>query len=483
VVNHAETLKLLAKSTTEIANRLPRVKILSQLYATKQMRLAVDNLYSCILEFLLSAHSWCNESKFRHFYHSFTQPHKLHYQGLLDRITDCSNNVMELAALGSQTEIRVMHASQARKLEEILNGLEAVDKERENQLQGLTRVVSRLETSEERLERKLDLVLSLLEASGQTVMELLAKTESRCCSLHYVYLSADTNVALHYLQTSSRIDTNQSMRRVQITDVLASFAIPFEDPETSYRHHLFLRNWRATRTGASVSTNQFWLSPTLARWSSWDTFPLVIVRGPFKSRQAILDFGTSVIQTLSTSAIPALWVLRGPDKSKSQILTAVELMKYLTCQVLKLGGDTSAVTPSEKQMAICHYQFNDAKACKEMLSLFKQAAASLPARQLYLVVDLAIVHPDSEPEINFIQELHKMLAEGDGRPRIKVLLLLYEANWYDRVPRHLNDQVVLAKVMPKSSRQRNEMQQAVTTRVFSCYKGMRGRGRGRGCVE
>lgn len=186
MVNHAETVKLLAKSTAKIADRLPRVKILSQLYTTKQMRLAVDNLYSGILEFLLTAHSWCNESKLRHFYHSFTRPHELRYHELLDRITECSNNVMELAVLGSYAEIRVMHTSQARKLEDILNALEVADRERENQLQGLTRAVSRLETSEERLERKLDLVLRLLEASSQTVIELLAKTESRYCSLHYV---------------------------------------------------------------------------------------------------------------------------------------------------------------------------------------------------------------------------------------------------------------------------------------------------------
>jgi hypothetical protein len=142
------------------------------------MRVAIDNLYSCILEFLLSAHSWCNESKFRHFYHSFTRPHKLRYHELLDRVTDCSNNVIELAALGSQAEIRVMHTSQAKKLEDILNTLEVADKERESQLQGLTQVVSRLELSDGRLERKLDMILSLLEASGQTVIDLLEKTES-----------------------------------------------------------------------------------------------------------------------------------------------------------------------------------------------------------------------------------------------------------------------------------------------------------------
>ncbi|KAK0645965.1 hypothetical protein B0T16DRAFT_390484 [Cercophora newfieldiana] len=465
VVNHAETLKLLAKSTSEIATRLPRIKILSQLYATQQMRLAVDNLYSCILEFLLSAHAWCNESKFRHFYHSFTRPHKLRYHELLDRITDCSNNVIELAALGSQAEIRVMHTSQARKLEEILNALEVADRQRQNQLNGLTQVVSRLEGSEERLERKLDLILSLLEASGQTVMDLLAKTET-----------------LHYLQTSSQLDTNQSITPPQLMDVTSSLTIAFEDPDKTYRHHLFLRNWRATKTGASASTNQFWLSQRLAQWSSRDNSSLIIVKGPFNSRQAILDFGTSVIQTLTTSAVPTIWALKGPGKSTpqgSRTLTPLDLMKYLTYQVLRLSSDQT-----EKQMALCHSQFRDAKTLKEGLLLLKHAAASLPGRQIYLVVDLAVTRPDSEPGANLIRELHQMLIDSNNSTRnetkIKVLLLLYEADWFRRLPKEVNDRVVLAKVMKsKNARQRKEMQQAVNTRVFSCYGGMRGRGRGR----
>lgn len=110
-VNHAETLKLLSTSLLEVAQRLPRVEVFSMLYPTKQFCLATESLYAAILEFLLIAHAWCNESKFRHIYHSFTRPHELRYQDLLERITDCTNNILELADVGSHTEIRVMHVT------------------------------------------------------------------------------------------------------------------------------------------------------------------------------------------------------------------------------------------------------------------------------------------------------------------------------------------------------------------------------------
>jgi hypothetical protein len=178
--NHAETIQLLAKSTAEIATRLPRIENLSQLYTTKRMQAAIDSLYCCIVEFLLSGYSWRNESKLRHFHQSFTSswPRELHYQGLLDKITDCSNTVTDLATYGSNAKIDIDHVSHDSKLKDILDVLEAADQEREDQRRGLTQVVLLLGNSDGTPERKMNLIFSLLHASGQTVIDLLAKTNS-----------------------------------------------------------------------------------------------------------------------------------------------------------------------------------------------------------------------------------------------------------------------------------------------------------------
>lgn len=91
------------------------------------MQLAIESLHSCLLEFLIRAYGWCNESKFRHLYHSFTRPHELRYRDLLERVTDCSNSIIELAAMGSQAELRVMHRTHDKKLDPIILMLGASD--------------------------------------------------------------------------------------------------------------------------------------------------------------------------------------------------------------------------------------------------------------------------------------------------------------------------------------------------------------------
>ncbi|KAK4250458.1 hypothetical protein C7999DRAFT_29042 [Corynascus novoguineensis] len=474
VVNHAETLKLLAKSTSQIATRLPRIRALSKLYATKQMRLAVESLYSCILEFLLTTHSWVNESKLRHFYHSFTRPHKLRYDDLLGRITDCSNDIIELATLGSQTEIRVMHTSQTSKLDDILSTLDAEDKARQNQLEGLAHLVSRLTMSDRRQERKLDLIISLLKASGLTIDELLTKAE-----------------AIHSLQTSALLDTDQQLSRPQLTEILSTLSTSFEDPQISYAHHLFLRNRRASGMGVNTSTNTFWLSPKLTQWSSSRESSVAIIKGPFSSRRAILDFGASIIQTLSSSGIPTVWALPSAEKLESNagILTSTDLMRYLTYQALLLSSQGCAATiQTEKQIALRHSQFRTANTLKDWLNLFKQAVASLPGKWVYLVADLATVRSDLGPgtadEFAFFQELNRMLTPGNhdtsigGTKNVKVMFLLYEANWFNRLPDEVAGHVVSVKVTSsKRRRQLTEMQQAVNARVFPCFRGIRGRRR------
>ncbi|KAL7768675.1 hypothetical protein ACKLNR_000059 [Fusarium oxysporum f. sp. zingiberi] len=309
VVNHGETLKLLSKSLYEVAQRLPRIEHLSALYPTKNMKLAIESLYSCIMEFLLIAHSWCNESKFKHIYHSFTRPHELRYSDLLQRIGTCTDNINELATVGSQTELRVMHNTQSSKLNEIILSLQTSEKTRQAQIDGLNCAISRLEISSRDHGRKLDLIMQWLEASGLTINDLLTKIET-----------------FHSIQTSAQLDTNQKLSSLQLSQALATFSQSLEDPKSLYKHHLFLRNRRASGRGAAVSTNEFWLSPKLARWSSCPHSSLTIIRGSFTTRWAIQDFAIDIIQAVTMMSIPALWVLGSANKtSPNAMLSPADL--------------------------------------------------------------------------------------------------------------------------------------------------------------
>ncbi|KAM7211277.1 hypothetical protein V8F06_013334 [Rhypophila decipiens] len=456
-VNHAETLKLLAKSTSQIAMRLPRVKMLSELYAGPQMRRAVEDLYVCILEYLLIGYSWVTESKFKHFYHSFTRPVKLQYDDVLGRITDCSNNIMELATLGSQTEVRVMHTSHSSKLNSILSALDTSDRHRETQIEELSDLVSSLGISSERQERKIDLILSLLEASGLGIVELLTRDNSErpYANTFNISLMLTTVPARRALQAGALLDTNQQLSSPQLDQILSTLSLSFQDPDQVYKHHLFLLNRRAT-TGwrQGTATNSFWLSPQLKRWSSTNGSALVIVKGAFNSRAVIQDFGTSVIHALpsSSSGLSMAWALPGTVSGQAAgtpgvpgTLTPSDLVKYLSYQLLRSSG----INPTERTISIRHSQLQSASTFREWLDLFKQLVSSHPARQLYVVVDLSLVAPTAtdEQDLDLLRQLNQILADmANSMTTLKVVVLLYEADWVSRIPPEMVDSVVAVTV-------------------------------------
>ncbi|KAF5631511.1 hypothetical protein F25303_9670 [Fusarium sp. NRRL 25303] len=392
VVNHGETLKLLSKSLFEVAQRLPRIEHLSALYPTKNMTTAIESLYSCIMEFLLIAHSWCNESKFKHIYHSFTRPHELRYTDLLQRIETCTGNINELATVGSQTELRVMHNTQSSKLNEIISSLQTSEKTRQSQIDGLNCAISRLEISSRDHDRKLDLIMQWLEASGLTINDFLTKIET-----------------FHSIQTSAQLDTNQKLSSLQLAQALATFSQSLENPKSLYKHHLFLRNRRASGRGAAVTTNEFWLSPKLARWSSCPHSSLSIIRGSFTTRWAIQDFAIDIIQAVTMMNMPALWVLGSANKTSSNaMLSPADLVRYLTYQALQIEGTVT----TEKQMSLRHSQLEEAKTSQDWLALFRLIMQDLGG-QIYIIIDLATVSsgPKGSSQANLISQLNEMLED------------------------------------------------------------------------
>ncbi|KXH29518.1 hypothetical protein CSIM01_06251 [Colletotrichum simmondsii] len=452
VVNHAETLKIVAKSTWQVGVRLSRVKIVSTLYPTANMRVAVENLYSCILEFLLIAHSWCQESKLRHFVHSFTRPHKLQYDDLLQRIDVASGHITELAAVASQAELRVMHTTHSGKLKGILSALEDAEKSHQQQLDGLTQLVSGLRVSNERHEKRLDLIVSLLEASGLTMNDLITKVET-----------------FQSTQTSAQLDTNQRISDLHLSNVLATLSPTFEAPEKCYKYHLMCRNRRLSGRGANTSTNQFWLSRRLTKWSSSHRPSLIIIKGSFSVRSAMVDFGIDIIQTLESAGVPTLWALPGLDKSKhASMSTAVDLIKYLTCQALRLSGSLQ----TEKEFSSRYSQFHTTLKPKDWLKLLGQAVRSL-GTNTYIIVDLATVLSslDQADGFNLIDELSIMLDDASMEGlKVKIVLLLYEAEWLRMAAKSDSAESVLVKSMKAKSTQAKGRKQTVAKRLVGRSK-------------
>lgn len=148
------------------------------LYPTKEICVAVERLYAAILEFLLMTHSWLNESKFRHIYHSFTRPHELRYKKLLERMADCTNEINEWADVGVRTEVRVMHTDFISQLEKAIIVVQNSTSASNNRIDDLTRAVSSLR-DEVRQQHKL--LMHSVEGSrkGTGTDQIIARIEGK----------------------------------------------------------------------------------------------------------------------------------------------------------------------------------------------------------------------------------------------------------------------------------------------------------------
>ncbi|KAM0510854.1 hypothetical protein ACHAPE_010480 [Trichoderma viride] len=108
-VEHEKTTQLLAKSIAQIAESLPRMHLSSDLYPTPQMKVALEELYASVLNFLVKAYEWYNEGKLSHMFHGVSQQWNRVNADLVDEIAEKSRRIDQLAATASQAELRDMH--------------------------------------------------------------------------------------------------------------------------------------------------------------------------------------------------------------------------------------------------------------------------------------------------------------------------------------------------------------------------------------
>lgn len=80
------------------------------MYPTEGMKAAISELYVHILRFLIRARDWYEEGTLRRWLHSLSRPAELRYSDLLEQIAQSSRVIDQLAAYGSQAEIRDMNS-------------------------------------------------------------------------------------------------------------------------------------------------------------------------------------------------------------------------------------------------------------------------------------------------------------------------------------------------------------------------------------
>lgn len=120
VANHEEMLLEISKSVAKIADILPRAELLSILYPTQRMKIALSELYARIIQFIQSAIKYYKSSRISKSIAAVKNPFDLKYKPILEDIREASRRVDELANSALKAEIRDLHIQVKRLTETTL---------------------------------------------------------------------------------------------------------------------------------------------------------------------------------------------------------------------------------------------------------------------------------------------------------------------------------------------------------------------------
>ncbi|KAI0012089.1 hypothetical protein F4779DRAFT_126490 [Xylariaceae sp. FL0662B] len=109
MINHEELLAEISRAIINIANVLPRTRLLHDLYRTKEMQNGIASVYAKIIEFVLETVKWYKQNKLKHALSAVINPFKLSFKGIVDEIAERSRRVDELASVAVKAETRDVH--------------------------------------------------------------------------------------------------------------------------------------------------------------------------------------------------------------------------------------------------------------------------------------------------------------------------------------------------------------------------------------
>jgi len=361
---------------------------------------------------LIRALQWYQESPLMHALHSITRPVAIRYKDLLEEIDDCSRQVDLWAITAGQAELRDVHSSQSSILS-CAHDLHTLSLRHSEQLVEITKL--------------------LLPVAPQ-LMDIV------------------NTQALH---SSALLDTNQRVFDLQIAQMLEHAAGGVTiDPELNLRFSLFMRNARRSQKNHPEG---FWFSPKLKRWNDEKRSSVVLVRGSFATRFKAMDFSVAVVEALRSASAQVLWVLPERHSEHDTQIHAVDLIKSLALQAMRINKDFQ----TSKACALTCARVQGAASETDWLDILFELLSGLS--NVYIVFDVeSLRHDDLMTEEEFSWPLAFMsffskIASRGSNAVIKVLIISYGHARYTKMPNELRPQDITViinppRAVPKQSR-------------------------------
>ncbi|KAL1864584.1 hypothetical protein Daus18300_007601 [Diaporthe australafricana] len=421
VINHEKTVKGLAKALSEIGDALPRVKIRADMFPTNKMEIATSRLCADILKFLTRAHKWYCEGRLKRAFHSFTQPFDLRYADILEDIRRNSSVVQDLAACGQMVELRHVNKKIDKTLSTVTENFSRVYSNFDTVLVGMNDINARVVATEAMVARRLD----------------------------------EISITTHLI-SSTTMDTNKQLSDLQFSQIMQSIADPsLWDPQKTL-NYLRVNQKRSSQNQARLLAEGFWDFARMRRWSTARNSDISIVKGDFRSRQALRCFSVDVIEQLRLEHIPVLFALgTSLEGAAAKSMSNTDLLKYLVRQIL----DLRRCGQTEKSMSLNAAAFSGNLSEREWFSLLEKLLLGLSG-SLFIVVDLELLNREISSAGGFhwlsgFLNLFTALSERGAQLTIKVMLVSYSSELPFETSRdEYSGFVIPAKKMTLTARRR-----------------------------
>lgn len=156
---------------------------------------------------------------------------------------------------------------------------------------------------------------------------------------------------------------------------------------------------------------------------------MVMIRGTFSNQTTVKDFLTDAIVCIRASNVPVVWAIKTLGSTDSR-MTLVDLLRYLTCQILKLQR-----MPTESAMSLECAKFQSARGEHEWFNLLAASLANL--KHVYIIMDLELLSQKLENVSDNFElsaafwGLFGELGRRSPNTVVKVMLVSYGSNVFN----------------------------------------------------
>lgn len=250
--------------------------------------------------------------------------------------------------------------------------------------------------------------------------------------LQVIFLKCYDCVLINYpasqsLQSTSFLDTSKRLTDLQLDQIMDNLACARKlDPLKSLQlcYYAYRKSVSSNRPEMGQEA-PFWGHPKFESWKSSQGTALIMVKGDYKARQVINSFGLNIIRLLRQNGIPVVWALKSPGGSSEESVSAVDIVKDLICQILRLNINQH----TERSFSLSCAQFRAAETPAQWFDLLAKVLDQLSL--LYIVIDIeavSIAYAKTTEGFSWMSSfstLLRSLSERQSKTKVKVLLVSY----------------------------------------------------------